>query len=276
MKLKPFFALPIVALCLVACSDNEDQPTLTEFAGTYEGYTLAGCAYFQNSCTTDESISITENTDGSANITFISEQWGEFSILNAQVSKNDGTYTLSGNGITKMGMDGNTSAYDCSYTATINSLNNAQMQFKAPSVMGGLTIDFITGEAPVNLLLPGTYKGYTDADCAYFQDRYTNDESLKIIANEDGSIAITFESDTWGTFNVAKATITRNDNQYIFSGEGTVSMGMGNNQTDYSFTMTGTTNAKKDNYSFTFNTPAVMGGLTITLLPGTAPSVIEQ
>lgn len=147
MKLKPFFALPIVALCLVACSDNEDQPTLTEFAGTYEGYTLAGCAYFQNSCTTDESISITENTDGSANITFISEQWGEFSILNAQVSKNDGTYTLSGNGITKMGMDGNTSAYDCSYTATINSLNNAQMQFKAPSVMGGLTIDFITGEA---------------------------------------------------------------------------------------------------------------------------------
>lgn len=79
-----------------------------------------------------------------------------------------------------MGMGGNVSSYDCTYTAVIHSREKAQMQFKVTGVMGGLTLDFTTGEAPADLLLAGTYKGYTDADCTYFQDRYTDDESLKV------------------------------------------------------------------------------------------------
>ncbi|MDO4755563.1 MAG: hypothetical protein Q4A54_04405, partial [Parabacteroides sp.] len=89
------------------------------------------------------------NADGSAKVTFISESWGEFTIANAQMSANAGVYTLSGNGQTQMGMGGNISTYDCSYTAVIHSKENAQMQFKVPAVMGGLTLDFATGEAPV-------------------------------------------------------------------------------------------------------------------------------
>lgn len=276
MKLGNLFFVSIVALCSVACSNEEKLPTLTDFVGTYEGYTLAGCAYFQNSCMADETVRIAENSDGSANITFISQSWGEFSIPNAQTSNIDGICTIIGNGQTQMGMNGITSSYDCTYTAIIKNKEDAKMQFKIPGVMGGLTIDFIRGEAPLDLLFAGTYKGYTDADCAYFQDRYTNDESLKMTSNGDGTLAVIFESDTWGTFNVLKANVTKSGNDYKFTGNGTVSMGMESNKKDYAFTMTGTINTMKDSFSIIFNTPAVMGGLTITLLPGNAPSATEK
>ena len=52
-------------------------------------------------------------------------------------------------------------------------------------------------------------------------------------------------------------------------------MGMGDATSDYDFTVSGKTNTAKDEYSITFNVPAVMGGLTVTLLPGTAPAAEE-
>ncbi len=275
MKLRTILAMSIVALYTGACSDDENRPSVADIAGNYEGYTLAGCAYFQNTCTAGETVTVTENADGSANVVFVSDSWGEFTISEAQMSENGGTYTLSGNGRTKMGMGGNVSSYDCAYTAVIHSRKNAQMQFKIAGVMGGLTIDFTTGEAPADLLLAGSYKGYTDAACAYFKDRYTDDESLKITVNGDGTLAVVFESATWGTFRVAKATVAKDGEEYRFTGEGTVSMGMGEQVKDYAFTMTGTSDAAKDDYSFAFNAPAVMGGLTVTLLPGKAPIAAE-
>lgn len=123
--------------------------------------------------------------------------------------------------------------------------------------------------------LSGAYTGYTDADCAYFQDRYTDDENLTLTANGDGTYAVTFESGTWGTFYVTKAATVQKGTEYALTGEGTVAMGMGDNVKDYAFTLTGTTNAAKDTYAFAFNTPAVMGGLTVTLLPGKAPTASE-
>ena len=68
-----------------------------------------------------------------------------------------------------------------------------------------------------------------------------------------------------------KATLTGSDGEYTLSGSGKVEMGMGGSTQQYDFTLTGTCNAAKDAYSFAFSLPAVMGGLTITLLPGTAP-----
>ena len=272
MKFKTVLMMSIVALCSVACSDDENLPTVADVAGNYSGYTLASCAYFSNTCTADETISVTENSDGTAKITFDSDSWGDFSIPNAQMSENGGVYTLSGSGQTQMGMGGNISSYDCTFTAVIKSKESAEMQFEIAGVMGGLTLDFITGEAPAHLLMAGTYKGYSDADCAYFQDRYTNDESLKITANEDGTLAIVFESASWGAFNIASATVSKNTSDYTITGSGSVTMGMGESVSNYDFTMTGTINSAKDNYSISFNVPAVMGGLTVTLLSGTAPA----
>lgn len=276
MKFKTILTMAVVVLCSAACSDEKELPAVADIAGSYEGYTLAGCAYFQNTCVTDETVTVTGNADGTANVTFTSGSWGEFSIPNAQMSESGGTYTLMGSGQTKMGMGGNVSSYDCTYTAVIESREKAQMQFKVSGVMGGLTIDFTTGEVPADLLLAGTWEGYTNAGCTYFQNRYTDDESLKMTANSDETLSVVFESATWGTFKVDKATIKKNGDNYTFTGEGTVSMGMGDNVKDYAFTMTGESNAAKDDYSIAFNVPAVMGGLTITLLPGKAPAASES
>ena len=93
MKLKTILAVALVALSSAACSEDEKQPVVADIVGSYEGYTLAGCAYFQNTCTAGETVVVTENTDGTASVTFTSDSWGEFTIPGARISGNGGTYT---------------------------------------------------------------------------------------------------------------------------------------------------------------------------------------
>lgn len=123
--------------------------------------------------------------------------------------------------------------------------------------------------------ISGRYEGYTVASCTYFQDRYTNGESVTLSANGDGSVKVVFESASWGTFTIESATVTSNGEEYLFTGSGSVAMGMGGSTSNYDFTLSGRSNAAKDDFSIAFNVPAVMGGLTITLLPGTAPTTEE-
>lgn len=272
MKIKSIFMMLSVAALMMGCDKDENGSKTVDFAGSYNGYTLANCNYFQNMISPDETVVITKNTDGSASVSFTSATWGEFTITDAQASVSGELCTLSGSGKTQMGMGGNTSTYDCTFTAEIKSQTDARMEFKIPAVMGGMTLTFQTGDAPADLLLAGTYEGYTDADCAMFQNRYTDDESVTLTANGDGTLKVVFESATWGNFQVAAATAAKKEGAYTFSGSGKVAMGMGGGPAkDYDFTVSGSTNAAKDDYSIVFKVPAVMGGLTVTLLPGTAP-----
>lgn len=275
MKIKSVLMMLSVASIMMACDKEDSGSKTVDFAGSYKGYTLASCNYFQNMISADETVVITENTDGTATVSFTSATWGEFTITDAQATVNGDLCTLSGSGQTQMGMNGNTSTYDCTFTAEIRSQDDARMEFRIPAVMGGMTLTFQTGDAPADLLLAGTYEGYTDADCAMFQDRYTDGESVKLTANGDGSVKVVFESASWGTFTVESATVTREGGEYLFTGSGSVAMGMGESTSNYDFTLSGRTNAAKDDFSIAFNVPAVMGGLTITLLPGTAPTTEE-
>lgn len=275
MKIKSVLMMFSVASVMMAC-DKEDSGSKTiEFAGSYNGYTLASCNYFQNMISPDETVLIAENTDGTASVSFTSATWGEFTITDAQASVSGDLCSLSGSGQTQMGMGGSTSAYDCTFTAEIRSQTDARMEFSIPAVMGGMTLTFQTGGAPADLLLAGTYEGYTDADCSYFQDRYTDNESVTLTANGDGTVKVVFESVSWGSFTVESATATKEGDKYVFTGSGSVAMGMGDSTSNYDFTLSGRTNAAKDDFSIAFNVPAVMGGLTITLLPGTAPTTEE-
>ena len=275
MKIKSVLMMLSAAVFMMACDKDENGSKTIDFAGSYNGYTLASCNYFQNMISADETVVITENTDGTATVSFTSATWGEFTITDAQASVSGDLCTLSGSGQTQMGMGGSTSAYDCTFTAEIKSQTDARMEFSIPAVMGGMTLTFQTGDAPADLLLAGTYEGYTDADCAMFQDRYTDGESVKLTANGDGSVKVVFESDLWGTFTVESATATKEGEEYVFTGSGSVAMGMGESTSNYDFTLSGRTNAAKDDFSIAFNVPAVMGGLTVTLLPGTAPTTEE-
>lgn len=275
MKIKSVLMMLSAAVFMMACDKDENGSKTVDFAGSYNGYTLASCNYFQNMISADETVVLTKNTDGTASVSFTSATWGEFTITDAQATVNGDLCTLSGSGQTQMGMNGNTSTYDCTFTAEIRSQDDARMEFRIPAVMGGMTLTFQTGDAPADLLLAGTYEGYTDADCAMFQDRYTDGESVKLTANGDGSVKVVFESASWGTFTVESATVTREGGEYLFTGSGSVAMGMGESTSNYDFTLSGRTNAAKDDFSIAFNVPAVMGGLTITLLPGTAPATEE-
>ncbi len=275
MKIKSVLMMLSAAVFMMACDKDENGSKTVDFAGSYNGYTLASCNYFQNMISADETVVITENTDGTATVSFTSATWGEFTITDAQASVSGDICSLSGSGQTQMGMGGSTSAYDCTFTAEIKSQTDARMEFSIPAVMGGMTLTFQTGDAPADLLLAGTYEGYTDADCAMFQDRYTDGESVKLTANGDGSVKVVFESASWGTFTVESATATKEGEEYVFTGSGSVAMGMGESTSNYDFTLSGRTNAAKDDFSIAFNVPAVMGGLTVTLLPGTAPTTEE-
>lgn len=275
MKIKSVLMMLSAAVFMMACDKDENGSKTVDFAGSYNGYTLASCNYFQNMISADETVVITENTDGTASVSFTSATWGEFTVTDAQATVNGDLCTLSGSGQTQMGMGGSTSAYDCTFTAEIKSQTDARMEFSIPAVMGGMTLTFQTGDAPADLLLAGTYEGYTDADCAMFQDRYTDGESVKLTANGDGSVKVVFESASWGSFTVESATATKEGEEYVFTGSGSVSMGMGGSTSNYDFTLSGRSNAAKDDFSIAFNVPAVMGGLTITLLPGTAPTTEE-
>lgn len=275
MKIKSVLMMLSAAVFMMACDKDENGSKTVDFAGRYNGYTLASCNYFQNMISADETVVITKNTDGSASVSFTSATWGTFTITDAQASISGNVCSLSGSGQTQMGMGGSTSAYDCTFTAEIKSQTDARMEFSIPAVMGGMTLTFQTGEAPADLLLAGTYEGYTDADCAMFQDRYTDGESVKLTANGDGSVKVVFESASWGTFTVESATATKEGEEYVFTGSGSVAMGMGESTSNYDFTLSGRTNAAKDDFSIAFNVPAVMGGLTVTLLPGTAPTTEE-
>lgn len=275
MKIKSVLMMLSAAVFMMACDKDENGSKTVDFAGNYDGYTLASCNYFQNMISPDETVVITKNTDGSASVSFTSATWGTFTITDAQASVSGNVCSLSGSGQTQMGMGGSTSAYDCTFTAEIKSQTDARMEFSIPAVMGGMTLTFQTGDAPADLLLAGTYEGYTDADCAMFQDRYTDGESVKLTANGDGSVKVVFESASWGTFTVESATATKEGEEYVFTGSGSVAMGMGESTSNYDFTLSGRTNAAKDDFSIAFNVPAVMGGLTITLLPGTAPATEE-
>lgn len=275
MKIKSVLMMLSAAVFMMACDKDENGSKTVDFAGSYNGYTLASCNYFQNMISADETVVLTKNTDGTASVSFTSATWGEFTITDAQASVSGDLCTLSGSGQTQMGMGGSTLAYDCTFTAEIKSQTDARMEFSIPAVMGGMTLTFQTGDAPADLLLAGTYEGYTDADCSYFQNRYTDGERVKLTANGDGSVKVVFESASWGTFTVESATATKEGEEYVFTGSGSVAMGMGESTSNYDFTLSGRSNAAKDDFSIAFNVPAVMGGLTITLLPGTAPTTEE-
>lgn len=272
MKFKSIIVAAVALLGFAACSEKgKENGTVTDLFGEYGGYTLASCNFFKNSCTAGEKVEVTENADGTVRIAFTSASLGEFTVAQAQKSFGDGACLLTGEGKARMGMGEQVSTYDCSFKAKIRSKDEAWMQFSVPAVMGGLTVDFSTGEAPAHLLLPGTYKGYTDADSKYFQNKYTDGETLTVKANGDGSVGVSLKSATWGTFEVASATTGRKGDRYTFEGKGRVEMGMGETTSSYDFTVVGEVSPAKNDYSVVFRVPAVMGGLTVTLLPGKAP-----
>lgn len=283
MKLKNLLAMTAIALLTASCSDddnngNESINPAVNVAGTYAGYSEAAFQYTDTPLVSaDESLTIQTDADNTtATITYTSSSFGEFTISGTEVTYASGTYTLSGEGSTMMGMSGNVSEYECTLKGTLNEAKNeGAFAFNVPAVMGGMNIIFILGEVPVSKLLAGSYEGWTEASCAYFEGMQATDQTLSLTANADDTFTLAYTSDSWGEFSFESLSVTSVNGIYTLSGEGVTMMGMDGNISEYPCTVTGSIDANKENVSFTFTVPGVMGDLTITFTQGEAPAANE-
>lgn len=114
------------------------------------------------------------------------------------------------------------------------------------------------------------YEGYANAGCAYFSDSMTDNQAVVVTAKGVNTVDVSYTSDTWGTFTVTDAAVSKNGASYYITGTGTTLMGhAGNAPKEYECSVNGkVTNGTGE---FTFTCPSVMGGLTIAIKPGTAP-----
>ncbi len=117
----------------------------------------------------------------------------------------------------------------------------------------------------------GTYSGWTDAACQYFDygSMVTEGESVTITVSEDGDnlVNVSFESASWGTFSFPSASVSGSD-PYTLSGEGTCVMGMGDSTSEYTAGFSATIGVAAATATMEFTAPGVMGGLTILFTLG--------
>lgn len=276
MKKIQFLSLALAAFALTACSDDDNTPNpAEEINGQYEGYAVTSSQYFSGMVAPSQTVSITATAvPGVVTVKYTSDTWGEIEIPEATVVATAGTYTITGSGTSQMGMGGNIKEYACELAGTVTS-GVADLSFTCPGVMGGLTINFLQGDIPADIVVPGSYNGYTAASCQYFpQDMLADNQTVTIASEANGTYKVNFTSDTWGEFTVSgvKATTDDGGKMFTLSGEGTCQMGMNGNIKEYACAFAGTIDAAKEAPEFTFTVPSVMGGLTIEFKTGDMPA----
>lgn len=120
--------------------------------------------------------------------------------------------------------------------------------------------------------IAATYSGYTDATTAYFTGMVTENQTVRVSANGDGTVNVGFDSDTWGKTAIDNAVVKPTEGGYVISGTGeSVISGHGGTKS-YACTLAGKVGTAKNNVVFEFSIPSVMGGLTVKFIQGTAPA----
>lgn len=284
-KLKDAFKYLLILTVIfgmASCSSDDDPVTTPtdgiDVSGQFTGYNKMVFAYAPQGIYTDgDTVNISSVTDGKVTVTYKNDSW-ETTLTDVAVTDNEAKtgYTLTGAGKMSMaGMGGGQKKdYDCTLAGTISKDKKTYtLTFTLPSVMGGTTIEFINGKAPAAKYLAGSYSGWSKMVMMYAPDGITNDgEKATISANEDGTVNITYNTDSWET-TFTNVALAENDNEYSLTGEGTMKMGMGGSEKkDYPCTLAGTISKDKKTYSLVFTLPSVMSGTTITFANGSAPA----
>lgn len=271
-KLK-IFSLLMAVITLASCSSNDDPTNLApETAGVYSGYTVASCSYFTNMVSSRQDVTITTTELNRINVSYQSDTWGTITISNAELSGTEGNIYISGTGKSVMGHAGDAAKeYDCQMEGTLVG-KKLELTFSCPAIMGGLTIEFKQGDIPAEIVVPGTYDGYTEAKSTYFSGMMTDDQKIVITKNSDDTYSIGYTSDTWGEFSIEKATVAYSDGIFTIEGDGITKMGMSGNIKEYACSVEGQIDAEKEDPVFTFSVPAVMGGLSIVFHTGDMPA----
>lgn len=281
MKLKNFLGMMVIALCAVACSDDDDNNVnLSEaVAGTYTVYTSAsvmGTSLVNN----NETVTLTAATGNTNAVLSYRGTWGEGSTTELTVTATaNGDYAVKGNGniAASMGDAAHAGTYEFTVEGTIGAdKKTVNLTFAIElGAMGTVTVSSGLGNAPAPLFWAGTYNGYTSAVFSYNPTpTVTEGEKVTVTANEDGTVNVVLVSGAWGTTTVSNATATvAEDGTYTFAGSGiSVIMSAHTGTTNnYDCTLTGTTTVDKESVEMVFIL-SIMGGTTVTFHEGNAPA----
>ena len=252
---------------------------------TYTGWVNAGSAYFSCMVNNGDKITVSENGDGSVNVIYAGNTWGNGIFENVSVTQSAEGITLGETeGKLTMAGHGGVKEYDAILkSATISAdQKTVTAEISVPSVMGGTTIEFQQGIAPLAKIFAKATKlgGWSDASSAYFQGMASANDTITITAVDDSSLTVELKSETWGEakFENVPATVTAEG--YALNGEveSTILMpGMGGGEPkSYAVTLkSGSIAATLDEFAVTFNAPAVLGGTTIEFQDGETPASEE-
>lgn len=290
-KIQVMMLSALVAFGMTSCSvsDNAvvelpeviDGGSAEAVAGEYNGYTSASAAYFSGMISENDKVVVTANNDNTVDLTYTSTTWGVATFKGVEVALANGVLTLAeAEGTIAMASHGGeTKEYACLLTEASIAVSKSAYTFvfNAPAVMGGTTMTFVEGEAPVALLVAGTYKGWTSAASAYFEGMNTDGDQVEITANEDETVKVVYTSETWGVATFDAVKVNRTDEGFAVAEEveGVVLMpGMnGGEAKEYAIILkSGELTKNNREFTFEFNAPAVMGGTTLTFQAGEAPA----
>lgn len=122
--------------------------------------------------------------------------------------------------------------------------------------------------------MAGTSDGYTVAQFKPADETMTvvTDGEKVTVAVTDNKAMLTYTSGYWGTFTTSEMTVVKAGDQYLFAGNGTANLTMpmpGGGSGSYQFTASGL--VSPDGISLAVFIPEMMGGTTITFVPGEIP-----
>lgn len=196
-------ALAIVMFGFASC--NKENKPAKKVVGTYKGYTLASSNYFSDMFTADEKGTFTLVNDNTVKIEFTSNTWGSFTFDEALVEGTAAPYKVTGNGKCQMvGMGGQTREYDCTVEANISGNGKDVITFNVPAVMGGTTVVFTQGTAPVNLYVAGKYTGIMSYGVSEMSEV---EASVELKAQGDDKISIVLPAIGEGMMSLPEITL---------------------------------------------------------------------
>lgn len=120
----------------------------------------------------------------------------------------------------------------------------------------------------------GSYAGYSLTSFAYASNILSQNDSVRVVANADGTATVTLTSQTWGTTTIPNAQLTLAANgTRILKGNGTAVMAGhgGGTANEYQATLDTASISSLTDAQFRFTVPAVMAGRASASPPASPP-----
>lgn len=286
MKLKNFFTMTAIALCMVACSDKNDPAPAQEAAKAIEGNYTGLMSMTVSGSTAGESeisVKITAEAEGTVKLSFPamggegSMQLEAFEVSGVAVTASDnGSYTLSKETFSTTSGDINLEGSKLAGTVS-NGEARITMDIKPGAMPMSITFTFDTQAEPTPEVSPtskivGDYTGIMNMS-VMGSSQGSSEVTLTLTEAEDGTLTVSVPAMgsgmmAMGAFDITGITVGESEN-----GDGTYTLSLENFEAvagETSITgsnLTGTVNGKDLNLTMDIKPGAMPMAITFTFTP---------